>query len=235
MWLFEGASFSLTTKPLCLPSLGRYGEPEGDQRGRQTGGSVWILVAIIRQRDPVSSGEYIYYDTPPLSRPTRSAPRSLKNLVWRRWFDASEPSWTWKPVCLRALWRTKSIIAHLPPAHCQGWSINKLDWELWTCAFAFQWLMKWPKLWSCALLNSLVTSCQSGSLSRSLQALCCCCSIKHTSEMEKKSLNVKSKCGHSLPQGRWTVLFGVRYRPVIECSYVQSCKVSDSHPEMRHT
>lgn len=50
---------------------------------------------------------------------------------------ASKPSRTWKPVCLRALWRTKSIIAHLPKAHCQGWSINKLDWEVWTRAFCF--------------------------------------------------------------------------------------------------
>lgn len=78
----------------------------------------------------------------------------------------------------KSIMKKQSIIAHLPSEHCQGWSINKLDWEVWVWTFAFQWLMKWPKLWSCALLNSLVTSCQSGSLGGSLQALCCCCSFK---------------------------------------------------------
>lgn len=76
----------------------------------------------------------LFIGTPPLSQPMRLAPRSQKNWVWHRWF---EPSWTWKPVCLRALWRIKSIIAHLPRAHCQGWSIKKRDWEVSTRAFCF--------------------------------------------------------------------------------------------------
>lgn len=113
--------------------------------------------------------------TPPLSRLTRSALRFRKNpvlLVWR-----IQTELDMKTSLSKSITRSQIYQSSFTPSTLSG-MIDKLDCEVWSRVFAFQWLMKWPKLRSCALLNSLNTSCQSGSLGGSLQALCCCCSLK---------------------------------------------------------
>lgn len=166
VWRFKGVFSSINNQTsVSLHPLGRHGEPKGYQRRRQTGRSVWILVTVIRQRDPVSPGELVYCGTPPLSRLMRSALRFRKNpvlLVWRIQTELYT-----KTSLSKSITRSQIYQSSFTPSTLSG-MIDKLDCEVWSRVFAFQWLMKWPKLRSCALLNSLNTSCQSGSLGGSL-------------------------------------------------------------------